>query len=68
MTLSGLWVMAAKYQLEEENDMTAARALLQRAIRINNQCKELWLEVHGMKYCVYYFTYCGSTLEWNFFM
>ena len=37
--------MAAKYQLEEEKNTAAARTLLQRAIRINSQCKQLWLEV-----------------------
>ena len=56
MTLLGLWVMAAKYQLEEENDVTAARALLQRAIRINSRCKELWLEVQAMMCHTPYFT------------
>ena len=37
--------MAAKYQLEEEKNAAATRTLLQRAIRINSQCKQLWLEV-----------------------
>ena len=46
MLSPGLWIMAAKYQLEEENNLAAARTLLQRAIRINSQCKQLWLEVY----------------------
>ena len=50
--LSGLWVMAAKYQLEEENNPIAGRTLLQRAIRINSQCKQLWLEVHTLDHVV----------------
>jgi len=41
----GLWVMAAKHQLDDEKNPAAARALLQQGIRANGECKHLWLEV-----------------------
>jgi len=37
--------MAAKHQLDEEKNPSAARALLQQGIRANGECKHLWLEV-----------------------
>jgi len=43
--VTGLWVMAAKHQLDEEKNPSGARALLQQGIRTNGDCKHLWLEV-----------------------
>ena len=43
--LLGLWVMAAKFELEELNDVSAARVLIQQGLRANSDSKLLWLEV-----------------------
>lgn len=41
----GLWVMAAKFELEELNDVPAARVLILQGLRANSDSKLLWLEV-----------------------
>ncbi|KAI9503068.1 U3 small nucleolar RNA-associated protein 6-domain-containing protein, partial [Coemansia spiralis] len=38
-----LWIMAARYQLEQIAG-SAARRLLQRALRVNPEAKDVWLE------------------------
>ncbi|KAJ3268890.1 U3 snoRNP protein [Terramyces sp. JEL0728] len=38
------WIMAAKYEYEENSNMTSARVLLQRALRINPHEQKIWLE------------------------
>lgn len=43
--LLGLWVMAAKFEMEELNDVSAARVLIQQGLRANSDSKHLWLEV-----------------------
>ena len=40
-----LWVMAAKFELEELNDISAARVVIQQGLRANSNSKHLWLEV-----------------------
>lgn len=40
----GMWVSAAKWEFEENNNAEAARVLLQRALRINSTSKDLWRE------------------------
>ena len=37
--------MAAKFELEELNDVSAARVLIQQGLRSNSDSKHLWLEV-----------------------
>ena len=37
--------MAAKFELEELNDVSAARVLIQQGLRANSDSKHLWLEV-----------------------
>jgi len=39
-----LWIWAAKYMLEEQADMTAARGYMQRGLRFSQNVKTLWLE------------------------
>ena len=39
----GLWVMAAKFELEELNDISATRVLIQQGLRSNSDSKQLWL-------------------------
>ena len=41
----GLWVLAAKWEIEELNSMENARGLLQRGLRSNPKAKHIWLEV-----------------------
>jgi len=42
---AGLWVMAAKFQMEDLNDSSSARSLLQQGLRVNGSSQHLWLEV-----------------------
>ncbi|KAJ3194354.1 U3 snoRNP protein [Irineochytrium annulatum] len=39
-----MWILAAKWEFEENANMTAARVLLQRGIRVNAESTSLWLE------------------------
>ena len=39
-----LWVDAASSELEENGNMSTARELLQRGVRLNEHSKHLWLE------------------------
>ncbi|KAJ3105388.1 U3 snoRNP protein [Phlyctochytrium planicorne] len=39
-----IWILAAKWEFEDNNDMTSARVLLQRGLRINSESKNLWHE------------------------
>lgn len=39
-----LWIYAAKYALDGQGDMTAARGYFQRGLRFCKQSKEMWLE------------------------
>ena len=39
------WIMAAKWEMEENSSMETARGLLQRGLRFNPLSKKLWLEV-----------------------
>ncbi|TPX68225.1 hypothetical protein SpCBS45565_g03279 [Spizellomyces sp. 'palustris'] len=38
------WVMAAAWEFEQNANMTSARVLLQRGLRINPESQKLWLE------------------------
>ena len=40
-----LWVMAAKFELDELNDVSAGRVVIQQGLRANSNSKHLWLEV-----------------------
>lgn len=40
-----LWIMAAKWEFECNNNPDTARNLIQRGLRFNNESKKLWLEV-----------------------
>ncbi|KAJ3102701.1 U3 snoRNP protein [Phlyctochytrium bullatum] len=39
-----IWILSAKWEFEDNNDMTSARILFQRALRINPESQQLWLE------------------------
>ena len=39
-----LWIIAAKYVMDDQGDMTAARSYMQRGLRFCKHSKELWLE------------------------
>jgi U3 small nucleolar RNA-associated protein 6 len=39
-----LWIYAAKYAMDDSNDMTSARAYMQRGLRFNKQSRLMWLE------------------------
>ncbi|XP_028395280.1 U3 small nucleolar RNA-associated protein 6 homolog [Dendronephthya gigantea] len=41
---TSLWITAAKYEFEERNNIKSSRILLQRALRLNSNCQNLWLE------------------------
>jgi len=43
-TKSVFWIVAAKYEYEELSNISAARTLLQRGLRVNSDNQELWLE------------------------
>ncbi|KAL6059850.1 U3 snoRNP protein [Balamuthia mandrillaris] len=43
-TSEGLWIMAASWEFEHNSNIIAARALMQRSIRINKHCGRLWHE------------------------
>eukprot|EP00058_Branchiostoma_floridae_P021463 XP_002606953.1 hypothetical protein BRAFLDRAFT_64949 [Branchiostoma floridae] len=45
----GLWIMAAKWELEENQSADNARSLLQRALRTHPESKQLWLEYFRME-------------------
>ncbi len=39
--------MAAKFQLEDLNDVSSARSLLQQGLRVNSTSQHLWQEVRA---------------------
>ena len=39
-----MWILAAKWEFEDNSNITSARVLLQRAIRLNSDSRHLWLE------------------------
>ncbi|KAJ3331443.1 U3 snoRNP protein [Blyttiomyces sp. JEL0837] len=43
-TKPSMWIMAARWEFEEMNNMTSARVLMQRAIRLNKDSRLLWHE------------------------
>ncbi|KAJ3414189.1 pheromone processing endoprotease [Chytridiales sp. JEL 0842] len=43
-TKPSVWLMAAKWEYEDNSDMTSARILLQRALRLNKDSTLLWHE------------------------
>eukprot|EP00301_Raphidiophrys_heterophryoidea_P019826 c4671_g1_i1.p1 GENE.c4671_g1_i1~~c4671_g1_i1.p1 ORF type:complete len:669 (-),score=179.31 c4671_g1_i1:167-2173(-) len=48
----GLWIYAASFEFEMNLNMTAARALLQRGIRVNPTHKRIWREYMRLE-CLY---------------
>ena len=48
--LLGMWILAAKWEAEENNVMEDARNLLQTGIRFNPESKKLWQEVSDVVY------------------
>lgn len=51
------WLLAAKYQFEDNADAQGARTLLQRGLRINPELTRLWLA-----YCQFELTYIAKLL------
>lgn len=45
-----LWIMAAKYVVEDQGDMTGGRSYMQRGLRFCKQSKELWLEYAKLEF------------------
>lgn len=41
---TGLWIMVAKWEFEDKKSIKSARSLMQRALRLNPNCCNLWLE------------------------
>ncbi|XP_046856303.1 U3 small nucleolar RNA-associated protein 6 homolog [Xenia sp. Carnegie-2017] len=41
---ANLWIMAAKWEFENQNNINSARSLMQRALRLNPESCHLWLE------------------------
>ncbi|XP_014681245.1 PREDICTED: U3 small nucleolar RNA-associated protein 6 homolog [Priapulus caudatus] len=44
-----LWILAAKWEFEEENSTEKARELLQRGLRFHPTTRKLWLEYYRME-------------------
>lgn len=44
-----LWIMAAKWEFEENKNIPNSRTLLQRGLRVNPLSKQLWLEYFRME-------------------
>lgn len=44
-----LWIMAAKWEFEENKNIPNSRTLLQRGLRVNPSAKQLWLEYFRME-------------------
>ncbi|KAI8847736.1 U3 small nucleolar RNA-associated protein 6-domain-containing protein [Chytridium lagenaria] len=44
LTKPVVWILAAKWEFEDNADMTSARVLLQRGLRVNSDAKTLWHE------------------------
>ncbi len=45
VSVSDLWIMAAKWEFEANINPENARTLLQRGLRFNDTSKQLWIEV-----------------------
>ncbi|KAI8820189.1 U3 small nucleolar RNA-associated protein 6-domain-containing protein [Fimicolochytrium jonesii] len=43
-TYDVFWIMAAAWEFEDNTNMSSARVLLQRGLRINPESKKLWME------------------------
>ena len=43
--ISDLWIMAAKWEFEENKNIPNSRSLLQKGLRVNPSSQKLWLEV-----------------------
>ncbi|KAJ3349264.1 U3 snoRNP protein [Allomyces javanicus] len=46
---SALWILAAKWEFERNANTASARKLMQRAVHINREAKELWAEWFKME-------------------
>ncbi|PFX20216.1 U3 small nucleolar RNA-associated protein 6-like [Stylophora pistillata] len=44
-----LWIMAAKWEFEENKNIPNCRSLLQRGLRVNSSSQQLWLEYFRME-------------------
>ncbi|XP_068672103.1 U3 small nucleolar RNA-associated protein 6 homolog [Montipora foliosa] len=44
-----LWIMAAKWEFEDNKNIPNSRSLLQRGLRVNPSSKQLWLEYFRME-------------------
>lgn len=44
-----LWILAAKWEFEEQKSVETARQLLQRALRFHSESEKLWLEYYRME-------------------
>ena len=49
-TKAELWIMAAKYAMEDQGDMTGGRSYMQRGLRFCKQSRELWLEYAKLEF------------------
>lgn len=49
-TKAELWIMASKYVMEDQGDMTGGRSYMQRGLRFCRQSRELWLEYAKLEF------------------
>lgn len=49
-TRAELWIMAAKYAMEDQGDIIGARSYMQRGLRFCKQSRELWLEYAKLEF------------------
>lgn len=44
------WIQASHWEFKQNQNITAARALFQRAIRLNSESKDMWIEYFKLEY------------------
>ncbi|KAG2448877.1 hypothetical protein HYH02_006226 [Chlamydomonas schloesseri] len=48
-TVSALWIEAARWEFDTNNDMAAARSLMQQGLRICKADEEMWLQYYSLE-------------------
>jgi U3 small nucleolar RNA-associated protein 6 len=46
----GLWIEAASHEFFQQASVASARILLQRGLRVNSTCQDLWLQYFGLEF------------------
>ncbi|CAM9692111.1 unnamed protein product, partial [Chrysoparadoxa australica] len=47
----GLWIKAASWEFFDNGNSAAARVLMQRGLRINKDCRQLWVQYFRLEWC-----------------